>query len=76
MTAKLTFNLPSDEVEFQDAINGNRYRAVIWEMDQYLRSQLKHQELTDEVQEKVQEIRDELHSIIDSHWLNKEQIWQ
>jgi hypothetical protein len=76
MKAKLTFNLPDEEEEFNDAINGNAYKAVIWELDQYLRSQLKHLDLSEDVGEKVLEIRDELRSIIDTHSLSMNQIWQ
>ena len=60
MKAKLSFNLPEEQVEFNDAINGNSFKAVIWELDQWMRSQLKHGDLTDDVHEKVQEIRDYL----------------
>lgn len=60
MKAQLTFNLPEEQEEFNDAINGNAFKAVIWELDQWMRSQIKHGELTDDVHEKVQEIRDYL----------------
>tara|TARA_R110000868_G_scaffold176353_4_gene414034 strand:- start:2769 stop:2990 length:222 start_codon:yes stop_codon:yes gene_type:complete len=61
MKAKLTFELPEEQEEFNDAVNGNAFKAVIWELDQYMRSQLKHEELWDEaVHDKVQEIRDYL----------------
>lgn len=76
MKAKITFNLPDEETEFRDAINGNSYKAVIWELDQYLRSQLKHHDLSEEVGEKVLEIRDELRSILDTHSITMDQIWQ
>jgi hypothetical protein len=76
MKAKLTFNLPDEESEFQDAINGNAYKAVIWEIDQYLRSELKHAELPEDVYDKVQLIRDELHEIIQDNSISMEKIWQ
>jgi hypothetical protein len=76
MKAKITFNLPDEESEFKDAINGNAYKAVIWEIDQYLRSQLKHEEMSDETSERVLQIRHELHSIIQSHHLTMDQIWE
>lgn len=77
MKAQLTFNLPDEQIEFNDAINGSNYRAIIWEMDQYLRSQLKHEQLWDEkVHDKVQEIRDELQSILENHSITMDQIWQ
>ncbi len=67
MKAQLTFNLPEDHEEFTDAVNGNAYKAVIWQIDMYLRSQLKHGELPESEYDKVQEIRDELHSIMNEH---------
>ena len=67
MKAKLTFNLPEEQEEFNDAINGNAFKAVIWELDQWMRSQIKHGDLADDVHEKVQEIRDQLHSILDDN---------
>jgi hypothetical protein len=67
MKAQLTFNLPEDHEEFNDAVNGNAYKAVIWELDQWMRSQIKHQDMPDEVADKVQEIRDQLHSIMNEH---------
>lgn len=76
MKAKLTFNLPDEELEFNAAINGNVYRSVIWRIDQYLRSQLKHEEMTDEVSAKVLQIRDELHTIIEDCSISMDQIWQ
>lgn len=76
MKAKLNFNLPDEEIEFQDAINGNAYRAVIWEIDQFLRSQLKHAELPEDVHDKVLQIRDELHNIIQTHSITMDQIWK
>ena len=67
MKAKLIFNLPDEQEEFNDAVNGNAFKAVIWELDQYMRSQIKHGELADDVHDKVQEIRDQLHSILNDN---------
>jgi hypothetical protein len=72
MKAKLTFDLPEEQEEFNDAINGSAFKSVVWELDQYMRSELKHGELTGDVHEKVQEIRDELHSIMNEHKVSYE----
>lgn len=40
--AVLTFALPEDEDAFSDALNGERWRAMVWELDQSLRSIVKH----------------------------------
>jgi hypothetical protein len=42
MKAKLKFNLPDDEHEFQMAIQGASMHSVLWEMDQWLRTQYKY----------------------------------
>ena len=67
MKAKLIFNLPEEQEEFNDAVNGSAFKTAIWELDQYIRSQLKHGVLPDDVHDKVQEIRDQLHSILDDN---------
>lgn len=67
MKAKLTFELPEEQEEFNDAVNGSAFKTAIWELDQYMRSQLKHGDLADDVHDKVQEIRDQLHSILDDN---------
>ena len=67
MKARLTFELPEEQEEFNDAVNGSAFKTAIWELDQYMRSQLKHGDLPDDVHEKVQEIRDQLHSILDDN---------
>ena len=42
MKAILEFNLPEDQVEFDEAINGGKWQHVVWTLDQYLRAQTKY----------------------------------
>jgi len=42
MKAILEFNLPEDQPEFNNAIKGGDWKHVCWEMDQYLRKELKY----------------------------------
>lgn len=42
MKATLKYNLPDDEHEYKMALSGARFHSVLWEMDQYLRSKVKH----------------------------------
>lgn len=42
MDAILKYNLPEETEEFETAVNGSKYKSVIWELDQYLRSEIKH----------------------------------
>jgi len=42
MTAKLEFDLPDERYEFECAVNAEKWRSVIWELDQKLRSLVKY----------------------------------
>ena len=42
MKAQLTFNLPEDSHEFDMATQGASMHSVLWQMDQWLRGNIKH----------------------------------
>ena len=42
MKAKLIFNLPDDSHEFEMANKGTSMHSVLWQMDQWLRGNIKH----------------------------------
>ncbi len=42
MRASLHFNLPEDQTEFKDAQNGNRYKAILDDLSNHIRSRLKY----------------------------------
>ena len=42
MEAILKFNLPDDDHEFKMATSGASIHSVLWEMDQWLRTQYKY----------------------------------
>jgi len=63
----LKFNTldPEEREEYENAINGYKYRRVLWDLDQHLREITKHgsvngREYSESEQELVQLIRDEL----------------
>lgn len=72
MKATLTFNLPEDDVDFQMAINGNNSHNVLWEMDQWLRSQLKYHshEMSEDKYVAYEECREKLHSFLSENNIN------
>jgi hypothetical protein len=43
MKATLEYNLPEDKVEFDCAIDGVKWMSAMWELDQWLRNQLKYE---------------------------------
>lgn len=45
MTATLRFTLPDENTDYHNAMHGERYRAVIEELDEWLRRQIKYTEL-------------------------------
>jgi hypothetical protein len=65
MKAILEFNLPDEQSDFDNAVDGYKWSLVAWELDQHLRSQLKYNdELTEEQHDTCQEIRDKLWDIL------------
>ena len=55
--ATLRFRLPDEQAEFDAARTGMAARAVLWDIDQRLRSLLKHGEPSGETGELAERIR-------------------
>ena len=49
MKAVLKFNLPEENHEFTNAVNGAKMKSILWDLKEYFRDRLKYEEL-DEVQ--------------------------
>lgn len=73
MKAILEFNLPEDNEEFQNAINGSNYKHAHWQLDQLLRSEMKYKELSDETYKAYDFCRKELRKILEQDNLFIEQ---
>ncbi len=58
--ATLTFQLPEEADEFDLAYNGARLSVIIADLDNYLRSKIKYENLPEEQEKIYQEIRDKL----------------
>lgn len=72
MKAILEFNLPEDEQEHLDAINGTNWKLVAWDLDMLLRNYIKHggaDNCEDKKYSAFEHIREELHSIIQTKGL-------
>ncbi|CAB4175399.1 hypothetical protein UFOVP972_171 [uncultured Caudovirales phage] len=56
---------PTEEREDMDsAINGWKWKMLVWDLDQHLRSELKYNEkITGEVYEALEKLRDHLHEL-------------
>jgi hypothetical protein len=65
MKAKLEFDLPEEQVEFNLAINGSNWSFVAWKLDQELRGKIKYSEdITEEQRDIYQEVRSLLHEVM------------
>jgi hypothetical protein len=56
-----------EQHELNIALNGWRYHSVIWELQQYLRGEMKHGDLTDEQYQSYEKIRSKLFDLIDEN---------
>jgi hypothetical protein len=56
-----------EQHELNIALNGWRYHSVIWELQQYLRGEMKHGDLTDEQYQSYEKIRTKLFDLIDEN---------
>lgn len=64
MKATLTFNLPDEGHEYTDAVNGSKMRTILWDVDQWLRSKMKYEELSDGQYDAFKETRDHLRRLL------------
>ena len=67
MKAKLTFNLPEDQAEFDFAMQGSKMYSALWDISQELRKLWKYEELNDDEWKMVERIRDKFYEILDEN---------
>lgn len=68
MKATLTFD---EEDELMDAVNGYKYKLALWDLNQYLRSEMKYNDnLTPEEYEYAEKVREKLFELINDYNLN------
>ena len=67
MKAKLIFNLPEDQTEFDFAIQGSNMYSALWDISQELRTLYKYEELDEKEWKMVEKIRDKFYEILDEN---------
>jgi hypothetical protein len=71
MKAKLTFNLPDDQHDWDNAVNANAMYLSLWDLSQELRSMWKYQQYkTEEEYAIVETIRDKFYEILQENNVN------
>ena len=75
----LEFDSIEESVEARNALDGTKWKIAMWDLDQKLRGMVKHgydmnsnRELTDDEHKLAQQIRDELHRILNQANLDLE----
>jgi hypothetical protein len=70
MKAKLTFNLPEDKYEWENAMRADAMFCALWDLSQELRTLWKYEELSEEEWNMVERIRDKFYEILSEHNIN------
>ena len=71
MEAILKFNLPDDQEDFNIALDGGKWALSMFELNQWLRSQIKHppEGMSDDTYKAFEEARDQLYEILQENQL-------
>ena len=70
MKAKITFNLPEDQAEFDFAVQGSNMYSALWDISQELRTLWKYEELSEEEWKIVERIRENFYDILQKNNIN------
>ena len=71
MEAILKYNLPDDQEDFNIALNGGKWALSMWELNNWLRSQIKHPpaDMSDDTYKAFEDARDQLYEILNENQL-------
>jgi hypothetical protein len=70
MKAKLIFNLPEDQNEWENAVNANAMYCALWNIQQELRTLWKYEELSEDEWKIVERIRNKFFDILEENNIN------
>jgi hypothetical protein len=70
MKAKLEYNLPDDEFEFNCAMKSTKMYFALTEIKDELRAILKHGELRDDQYKFIEELQEKFHEILTDNEIN------
>jgi hypothetical protein len=70
MKAILVWNLPEEQMEYEVVSRGMAWALTLWELDQYLRNQLKYHDGSDD----LQVVRDKLYELLEERQLSLDMV--
>lgn len=60
----IEFDSLEDREEMESALDGAKWKMLVWNLDQHLRSELKYNDaITGQVYDELQMVRDKLHEL-------------
>lgn len=59
----IEFDSIEDKDELDVCINGGKWYTLAWQLDQYLRNRLKHEDLSEDAYSALDEAREKLHEL-------------
>ena len=77
MKATLEFNLPEDQDDFELATKGGKWYSIVWEMDQWLRTQYKYmpdEEYSEDRYNAYVEAREKLFELMKENGVNLDDV--
>lgn len=69
MKAKITYNLPEDNLEYHQANRSANMAMVLWDIDQHLRKADKY-----ETGETIEQLREEFYAILTRYDINMDKL--
>jgi hypothetical protein len=71
MKVVIEFDGIEERNDLNDALNGYKWKMIVWDMDQELRRYIKYDDkLNDQAQEIVEKLREYLRDTINEHGVN------
>jgi hypothetical protein len=64
MKATITFTFLEENHEYRNAIEGEKMRVILWDVDQFLRAKMKYEELSDGQYDAFKETREHLRRLL------------
>jgi hypothetical protein len=74
MKTTIEFELPMEQSQYQDAINGSKWHLAAFQMEQFLRARIKYapDSMPDEVRQQLIAVQTKFYQIIEQHNLTIE----
>lgn len=66
----LEFDGIEERQDARDALDVMKWKSVVWDLDQHLRSELKYNDLPDDVYEALEQLRERLRNLVSDNNLD------